>query len=282
MDPLSELVKIEPKHLGVGMYQHDVDEKSLNSTLDSIVSECVSYVGVDVNCASESLLKYVAGLSEKKAQVIIEHRKKNGVFKSREELKKVKSIGPVTFTQMAGFLRINKMTANCEKINLLDSTNIHPESYELAEKILKLNNLKIENFGTENFTSKIKKFSLENSIENLCKKFNENSENIQNVLNTFKTESLLHDIRDEKKLLPIFKQSIKSVESLRKNDIVTGVVRNIVDFGAFIDIGVQQDGLLHISKFKKIKLRLNDRVECKIEKIEAGGKRIGLELVKVL
>jgi competence ComEA-like helix-hairpin-helix protein len=282
MDPLSELVKIEPKHLGVGMYQHDVDEKSLNSTLNSIVSECVSYVGVDVNCASESLLKSIAGLSEKKAQVIIEHRKKIGAFKSREELKKVKSIGPVTFTQMAGFLRINKSTAKCSKINLLDSTNVHPESYELAEKILTLNNLKIENFGSEKFIEKIRKFSAENSIESLCKKFNENSENVQNVLNIFKSEKFLHDIRDEKKLLPDFKQSIKSVESLKRNQIVSGVVRNIVDFGAFIDIGVQQDGLLHVSKYRNVRLKLGDRVELRIEKVEQGGKRIGLELIKVL
>lgn len=256
------------------MYQHDVDEKSLTSTLDSVVSESVSFVGVDVNCASENLLKFVAGLSEKKAEMIVEHRRKNGAFKSREELKKVKSIGPVTFTQMAGFLRINKATAK----NLLDSTNIHPESYELAEKILRENKLKIEDLGKEKFKAKIK----ENSMKILCEKFKETPEKVENVLSTFKAETFLHDIRDDKNLLPVFKQSIKSVESLKKNEIVSGVVRNIVDFGAFIDIGVQQDGLLHISKFKGAKLKLGNRVELRIEKIEANGKRIGLDLIKIL
>lgn len=275
MDPLSELVKIEPKHLGVGMYQHDVDEKSLNLTLNAVVCECVSNVGVDVNCASESLLKHVAGLSEKKAQLIVEHRRVHGAFKSREELKKVKSIGPVGWTQMIGFLRINKG-------DLLDATNIHPESYELSMKILKNCKLKIDDFGSENFTKKIKKFCEENSLESLAKKFDDEKEKVECILNTFKTESFHHDIRNAKNLLPIFKRGIQKMTDLKKNQIVSGVVRNIVDFGAFIDLGVQQDGLLHVSKYKNVKLKLGDRVELKIESIDVQKKRIGLDFMRVL
>lgn len=178
MDPLSELVKIEPKHLGVGMYQHDVDEKILSFTLDSVISECVSYVGVDINCASVSLLKHIAGLTEKKAVSILEHKQKNGVFTSREELMKVKLIGPKTYTQMIGFIKIDKATAGCEKINILDSTTIHPESYDVAKKILKDSKLSIEDFGKRSFVDKIKKYCDENQIDKLATKFKEETERV--------------------------------------------------------------------------------------------------------
>ncbi|KAG5668337.1 hypothetical protein PVAND_016280 [Polypedilum vanderplanki] len=281
LDPLSELVKIEPKHLGVGMYQHDVDEKSLSFSLDSVVSECVSYVGIDVNCASVSLLKHIAGLTEKKALSILEHKQKNGNFKSREELKKVKSIGPKTYTQMIGFLKIDKKTAGCDKINILDSTTIHPESYDVTMKILKDCKLKIDEFGKKNFVKQIEKYCEKNSVEILAKKFDEDSEKLENVLNTLKNESLHHDYREDKNFKPDFKQGIQKLSDLKTDQIVKGVVRNIVDFGAFIDIGVQQDGLLHKSKFK-CNLKLGDRVECKILNVSENGRKIGLDFVKIL
>lgn len=178
MDPLSELVKIEPKHLGVGMYQHDVDEKLLNSTLNSIVSECVSYVGVDINCASVSLLKHVAGLTEKKALSILEHKKKHGSFKSREELLKVKSIGDKTYTQMIGFIRIEKATCGYDKINILDSTSIHPESYDVTKKILKDCGLKLDDIGKKFFIDSILKHQARNVVDQLAEKYREDVEKV--------------------------------------------------------------------------------------------------------
>ncbi|KAL7027155.1 hypothetical protein ACKWTF_005319 [Chironomus riparius] len=281
LDPLSELVKIEPKHLGVGMYQHDVEEKRLSSTLDSIVSECVSYVGVDINCASLSLLKFIAGLTEKTALCILEHKKKNGLFKSRDELLKVKTIGEKTYTQMIGFIRIDKSTCGDEKINILDSTSIHPESYKLTEKILKDCKLKADDLGRKSFKSEIKKYSEKNSIEDLAKKFKEEAERIKTVLDVLTNEDLNYDYRNETNFQPDFKKGLQKLSDLQTNQSVNGIVRNIVDFGAFIDIGVQQDGLLHKSKYK-IPLKLGDKVECKILSIGENGKRISLDFVKKL
>lgn len=281
LDPLSELVKIEPKHLGVGMYQHDVDEKLLSTTLNSIVSECVSYVGVDINCASLSILKHVAGLTEKKAQSILDHKKKNGAFKSREELLKVKSIGDKTYTQMIGFIRIDKATSGCEKINILDSTSIHPESYEIARKVIKDCGLKIDDLGRKSFMSAVQKYSEGISVEKLANQFKEDVERVENVLNVLKTEALNYDFRNETNYQPDFKKGVQKISDLKPNQKVNGIVRNIVDFGAFIDIGVQQDGLLHKSKYK-ISLKLGDKVECKILTISENGKRIALDFVKVL
>lgn len=157
----------------------------MNSTLDSVVSECVSYVGVDINCASVSLLKHIAGLTEKRALSILEHKQKHGTFKSREELMKVKLIGPKTYTQMIGFIKIDKATAGCEKINLLDTTTIHPESYELTKKILKECGLDMKDFGTKAFAQRIIKYSNDKSIDAISKSFKEHSENVRNLIQTF-------------------------------------------------------------------------------------------------
>lgn len=155
LDPLCELVKIDPKHLGVGMYQHDVSEKSLKKSLDEIISECVSFVGVDLNTASLSLLKHIAGLTEKRAEAILKYRESNGLFLQRQELLKVKSIGAKTFTQCAGFLKINALSAGTKTINLLDSTNVHPESYDIAKEIIKKCGLKLEDIGRPKFVEEI-------------------------------------------------------------------------------------------------------------------------------
>lgn len=184
LDPLSELVKIEPKHLGVGMYQHDLNEKSLKSTLDDIVTECVSYVGVDINKASLSLLKRIAGLSEKKAASILEYRSENGPFKSREELLKVKSIGAKSFAQCAGFVRINPLKADIiDYYNPLDSTNVHPESYDLAKLIIQDAGMKLKEIGSQKCIAAMQKYKERNDIEDVALKFNENSARVSEMNN---------------------------------------------------------------------------------------------------
>lgn len=177
-DPLCELVKIEPKSIGVGMYQHDINDKVLSKTLDEVVVECVSFVGIDINTASLSLLSRVAGMTEKRAEAIIKHRLENGPFTSRDELKKVKGIGPKTFVQCAGFIRINNLTAGIEKYNKLDATNIHPESYKIVEKIMKQCGLVNKQIGTQEFIMKIKDFSKANSIEKLSENYKEPAERV--------------------------------------------------------------------------------------------------------
>lgn len=178
LDPLCELVKIEAKHLGVGMYQHDINEKTLNKTLDEVISECVSFVGVDLNVASLSLLKHIAGLTEKRAEAILKYREKNGCFHSRSDLLKVKSIGPKSYTQCAGFVKINSLSAGTKKFNLLDSTNVHPESYTTATAVIKECGLKTEDIGKSLFVDKIKKYQEQNKLEKIAVKYKENPERV--------------------------------------------------------------------------------------------------------
>lgn len=179
LDPLCELVKIEPKHLGVGMYQHDLNEKTLKKTLDEVISECVSFVGVDLNIASLSLLKHVAGLTEKRAEAIVKYRDDKGCFKSRSDLLKVKSIGPKTFTQCAGFIRINGLSARIKEYNLLDSTNVHPESYETATSIINQCVLNVKDIGKPKFIEKILEYQRSISIDKIAAKFGEKSERVR-------------------------------------------------------------------------------------------------------
>lgn len=178
-DPLCELVKIEAKHLGVGMYQHDLNEKALKKTLDEVIIECVSFVGVDLNIASFSLLKHVAGLTEKRAEAIVKYREDNGCFKSRSEILKVKSIGPKSFTQCAGFIRINGLSAGITKYDLLDATNVHPESYDLANKIIQHCKLKAEDIGKSKFVEKILEFRRNVSMDQMAAEFDENPERVR-------------------------------------------------------------------------------------------------------
>lgn len=178
LDPLCELVKIEPKHLGVGMYQHDLNEKSLKKTLDEVISECVSFVGVDLNVASLSLLKHIAGLTEKRAEAIVKHREANGIFSERADLLKVKSIGLKSFQQCAGFIRINKLTAAGKKLNPLDATNVHPESYATAKEIIKECGMKLEDVGSEKFVERILKYRVDQKPDKIAKKFGENPERV--------------------------------------------------------------------------------------------------------
>lgn len=281
LDPLCELVKIEPKHLGVGMYQHDVNEKALKKTLDEIISECVSFVGVDLNVANFSLLKHVAGLTEKRAEAIVSYREKNGCFRSRSDLLKVKSIGAKSYTQCAGFVRINGLSAGIKKYNLLDSTNVHPESYETASAIMKDCGVKLEDIGKPKFVEKILEYRQRVSLDKIAAKFKENPTRIETVLEAL-AQNMLHDYRSEVKIEPVFKKGIADISSLKPNKVVSGVVMNIADFGAFVDLGVGTNGLIHSSAMRGANLKVSDRVECKILQVDTAKGRIGLEFKTLL
>jgi uncharacterized protein len=218
-DPLAELVKIEPKHIGVGQYQHDLNQGKLNEALTDVVEDSVNTVGVDLNTASPSLLKYVSGVSKRVATNLVEYREEVGKFKSREELLKVKGLGKKTFVQCAGFLRIP------EGINPLDNTAVHPESYEIAEKLLEMDIKEIK-------------------VGELSKKLDIGVLTLKDIIEELEKPG--RDPRDEMPK-PIFRTDVLNMEDLKKDMVLTGTVRNVVDFGAFVDIGVKEDGLVHIS-----------------------------------
>ncbi|CAD6991083.1 unnamed protein product [Ceratitis capitata] len=276
-DPLSEYVKIEPRHIGVGMYQHDVPEKTLNEALNEVVSECVSFVGVDINTASLSVLKHVAGLSEKKAQKIIEHRLSSGPFQTRKDLLKVKSIGEKTFVQCAGFIRIEPLSVGGKIENLLDCTWVHPESYSVAKKIISKCKLLLKDIGSNAFIAKVKAFSLQCDMDDLAEDFQIPKERLDIVLMALQRE-LTQDYRAEFAKRPLFKQGITRLTELNEGDVMTGAVTNITHFGAFIDIGVECNALLHISKMKNTELSVGDRVTVSIIQIDIPRKRIGVRL----
>ncbi|XP_037026031.1 uncharacterized protein YdcI [Bradysia coprophila] len=279
-DPLSELVKVEAKHLGVGMYQHDINERHLSESLDEVVTECVSFVGVNVNTSSVTLLRHVAGLTESRAENIFKHRMENGPFKSREELKKVKLIGSKTFEQCAGFLRIEPTTED-DVVDLLDSTWIHPESYILAERIMCKCGVKKEDIGTGPFIAKIKEFMQKNSSEQLAKEFKKPKERIEGVIEALERERF-RDYREDFRKEPLFKQGLTKLSDLAVNATVSGAVTNVTHFGCFVDIGVGRDALIHSSQLQRMAPRIGDRVECIVLKVDADRGRINLKLTQVL
>ncbi len=228
-DPLAELVKIDPKSLGVGQYQHDVNQKRLSEKLSGVVEDCVNSVGVDVNTASPSLLGYVSGITASTASNIVKYREENGMFKSRKEFLKVPKLGPKTFEQCAGFLRVP------ESSNILDNTAVHPESYDIAEKIMKLYTL--EELKTKTFS--------ENEIAQMATNLDIGVPTLRDILSELKKPG--RDPREELPA-PIFRTDVLEISDLKPGMVLTGSVRNITDFGAFIDIGVHQDGLCHISE----------------------------------
>ena len=235
LDPLSELVKIDPKSIGVGQYQHDVTQAKLTEQLDFVVSTAVNQIGVNVNTASFSLLKYVSGLSSKVAKNIVAYREENGPFKNRKSIKKVSNLGAKSFEQSIGFLRIFNSD------NPLDKTPIHPESYELAGKILKYLNLGIDDIGTP-------KCQLIVGLcdkERIAKDLDQSIITIEDILESFVAPT--RDLRDEFPQ-PLLKSELLSLEDLRTDMELQGTVRNVVDFGAFIDVGIKEAGLVHISK----------------------------------
>lgn len=237
-DPLSELVKIDPKSIGVGQYQHDVNQKALNETLKFVVETAVNQVGVDVNTASPSLLSYVSGLSNTVANNIIKFREEKGVITHHSEIAKVPRLGNKTFEQSIGFLRI------LDGSEPLDKTAIHPESYEAAYALIQYVGLQKEDIGSAVLKEKLNKLGIQDTSETL----NIGIPTLEDIIASLIAP--LRDPRDEFET-PILKSDVLSMEDLKPNMALSGTVRNVVDFGAFVDIGVKQDGLVHISKLSK-------------------------------
>ena len=276
-DPLAEMVKIDPKNIGVGQYQHDLDQNKLEFCLNAVVEECVNGVGVDINTASASLLQYVSGISKTLAKNIIEYRVKNGRFNSREELKEVKQMGPKAFEQCAGFLRIYGGTRP------VDMTAVHPESYEIALNILNIAGFKESDILKEDTQEKI-------SLLNDNGFFNKKIPNITPTQIDIIQELIKpgHDVRDDVETLEL-DNNVKDIKDLKVGMILTGVVHSITDFGAFVDINVHQDGLVHISEVsnKFVKdltevLSINQIVKVKVISVDVDKKRIGLSIKQAL
>lgn len=271
-DPLAELVKIEPKAIGVGQYQHDVPAKQLNESLAKVVESAVNYVGVDLNTASAALLSYVSGINATVAENIVHYREKNGAFRNRKQLSDVPRLGPKAFEQCAGFLRIN------DGDNLLDSTPIHPESYELTYKLLELLQVDLAEVGTDALRSKLSGLDVEETAE----KLGAGVPTLRDII-----EALLRPGRDPRDDLPqpVFRTDVLSIEDLKHGMQLKGVVRNVVDFGAFVDIGVKNDGLVHISELseKYVKnpldvVAVGDVVTVRVLSVDAEKGRIALSM----
>lgn len=237
-DPLSELVKIDPKSIGVGQYQHDVNQKELESALTFVVETAVNQVGVDVNTASKSLLQYVSGLSSAIAQNIIDYREENGAIKHNKEISKVKRLGAKTFEQSIGFLRI------VDGSEPLDNTSIHPESYDVTYELLTVLNFDINDLGTDKLKTELSNINTNQIAEQL----NVGVPTLEDIIKSLMAPN--RDPRDEFET-PILKSDVLSIEDLKEGMKLSGTVRNVVDFGAFVDIGVKQDGLVHVSKLSK-------------------------------
>ncbi len=270
-DPLAELVKIDPKSIGVGMYQHDVDQTALTHALDGVVESVVNKVGVDVNTASSALLTHVAGIGPKLATNIVIHRDANGPFKSRTALKKVAGLGPKAFEQAAGFMRIRNGA------NPLDESAIHPESYAIAESILARAALTVDSSIPDRIAA-LELLTAKTSLEELAKELNCGVPTLKDIL-----EQLVRPGRDPRSdtPAPILRSDVLKAEDLLTGMQLKGTVRNVVDFGAFVDIGVKQDGLLHKSQipFGTV-LKVGDIIDVEIQKIETERGRIGLGWVK--
>lgn len=266
-DPLAELVKIDPKSIGVGMYQHDVNQKQLSQTLDGVVETVVNQVGVDVNTASVALLTYVAGIGPKLAKNIVEYRNANGKFTSRAALKEVSGLGAKAFEQAAGFLRIH------DGENPLDASAIHPESYKIAKAVLAKAKLKPETPPTQREPA-LKQLRLQQSIEVLAQELGAGVPTLQDIF-----EQLIRPGRDPREDLPapVLRSDVLSMDDLKAGMRLNGTVRNVVDFGAFIDIGVKQDGLLHISHIPRERvLAVGEILEVEILNVEKERGRISL------
>ena len=273
-DSLSELVKIEPKSIGVGLYQHDVKEKELESALDFTVTKAVNKVGVDVNTASPSLLKYISGLNKKSIEGIIDYRLQNGKIKSREEIKNIKGISDKTYEQAIGFLRIN------DGLNPLDETAIHPDNYKDTLNILEKLNLKVEDIGSEKMI-----YELETTdLDYLQKELNIPQYTFIDIIDALKKPH--RDPRDDAPL-PILKSDVLTIDDLKMGMEIVGTVRNVVDFGIFIDIGLHNDALAHISKLSKDYIftpsklfKVGDIVTCYVIGIDKKNEKVSLSLLK--
>ena len=276
-DPLAELVKIDPKAIGIGQYQHDVPPKQLDGALDGVVEACVNSVGVDLNTASPALLSHIAGLSSTVSQNIVKYRSENGSFTSRSELKKVPKLGPKAFEQCAGFLRVS------ESREPLDNTAVHPESYDAAEKLLKQFGYSKEDLRNPNGSIKELPERVENAgIEKTADAIGVGVPTLNDMI-----AELMRPGRDPRDELPppLLRTDILSMEDLKAGMELEGTVRNVADFGAFVDIGVHQDGLIHISRFgRKLRhpseaVKIGDIVKVQILSVEIERHRISLALV---
>jgi uncharacterized protein len=266
-DPLAELVKIDPKSIGVGMYQHDVDQKELANSLDVVVESTVNSTGVEINSASSALLTYVSGIGPKLSERIVEHRDKSGPFQNRDAIKAVAGLGPKAFEQAAGFLRIR------EGDNPLDGSAIHPESYGIAEKVIRKAKVKM-NMPVDEKRAGLEKLLSEYSLEALAVEFESGVLTLEDIF-----KQLIQPGRDPREdlPLPVLRSDVLKMEDLLVGMRLNGTIRNVVDFGAFIDIGVKQDGLLHRSQYsRKTKLGVGDVVEVEILKVEPERGRISL------
>ncbi len=265
-DPLSELVKVDPKSIGVGQYQHDVDQRQLQDSLENVIESCVNRVGVDLNTSSWTLLRFVAGITERTAQNIVSHRNEKGGFRSRTQILEVPGIGPKSFEQAAGFLRIR------DGDNPLDMTAVHPESYPVVERIA---------------------LSLETSVREIIQKpqLLEQVDKKQVSAGTYTFEDILAELRKpgrdprDKFVAPVFHEQVRELSDVQVGMVLEGVVTNVTKFGAFVDIGVHQDGLVHISELSNryIKepseaVKAGQIVKVKVLAVDAKAKRIGLSI----
>jgi uncharacterized protein len=274
LDPLAELVKIDPKSIGVGLYQHDINQKMLTEALDSVVESCVNLVGVDLNTASQSLLIHISGLNKMTAEKIVSYRENTGPFTNREEIKKVPGIGQIAFEQAAGFLRISNGS------NPLDATSIHPESYDITRKLLEKFSVSDVNQGGYHLKEKITREKI--SLDKLAEEMACGLPTLIDILNDLEKPG--RDPRDEMPK-PIFRQDVLQMEDLKEGMILKGTVRNVVDFGAFVDIGVKHDGLVHISnlttrytKYPYDIVQVGDVVDVKVLSIDIERERIALSM----
>lgn len=273
-DPLAELVKIDPKSIGVGQYQHDVNQNRLDESLTGVVEDAVNSVGVDLNTATPSLLKYVSGVSKTVANNIVKYRDENGKIKTRKELLKVSKLGPAAYTQCAGFLRIP------ESKNPLDNTSVHPESYEVAEKILNNIGFKLDDLKTNLLEIRAKLSTVVPA--DVAKELDIGVPTVRDII-----KELQKPGRDPREDMPkpILRSDVLKMEDLKEGMILTGTVRNVIDFGAFVDIGVKNDGLVHISEMsdKYVKnpmdvVSVGDIVKVRVIKIDLEKKKVSLSM----
>ena len=274
-DPLAELVKIDPKAIGVGQYQHDMNQKRLGEALTGVVEDCVNNVGVDLNTASPSLLSYISGINMTVAKNIALYREENGKFKNRKELLKVAKLGKKAYEQCAGFLRIS------DGDNIFDNTSVHPESYDAALELIKILGYELNDVVSGNI-SDIKERLKDKNIEDIAKKLEIGVPTLKDIC-----DSLLKKGRDPREELaqPVLLSDVMDINDLKPDMIMTGTVRNVIDFGAFVDIGVHQDGLVHISQIcdRYIKhptevLSVGDIVKVKILDVDTKKNRISLSM----
>ena len=273
-DPLAELIKIDPKSIGVGQYQHDLPEKELDKKLSQVIETAVNQVGVNLNTASPQLLMHISGLNKSIANNIVQYRDENGKFQSRAELMQVPRLGKKAFEQAAGFLRIVNGT------NPLDNTDIHPESYSAAVQILQDTQLNVDKIGTSELQTKLSTLN----VDNLVQETDQGRETVVDILKGLKTPG--RDFRDTMPM-PVLRSDTLHIEDLKPGMKLQGTVRNVVDFGVFVDIGVKQDGLVHVSKLSKSFVKnpaeivsVGDIVDVWVDQVDEKRSRIQLTMLE--